>query len=131
MPLFGANPNPLSMQVTQTSTSVAVVDRRAKRDWVAWYEELNEWERQEIRARLLTAAYDEVKADAELRQFFFFHSEEVAGEETGTERLAELHTVLQHLRGSDDPDIVEKRRKAVHFLLAEYQRYLRDNPWSF
>ena len=131
MGLFAANPNPPSMQVTQTSTSVAVVDRTAKRDWVAWYEELDGRERQEIRGRLLTASYEEVKADPELRQFFFFHSEEVAGEEPGTERLAELHTVLQHLRGSEDGDVVEKRRKAVHFLLAEYQRYLRDNPWSF
>ena len=131
MGLFAANPNPASMQVAQTSTPVAVLDRTAKRDWVAWFEDLNEWERQEIRARLLTASYDEVKADPELRQFFFFHSEEVAGEEPGTERLAELHTVLQHLRGSEEADVVERRRKAVHFLLAEYQRYLRDNPWSF
>lgn len=101
-----------------------------KRDWVAWYEELGPRERSEIRARLLTASYDEVKEDAELRNFFFFHSEEVAGEEAGTERLAELHAVLTHLRGSGDPDLAEKRRKAVHFLLAEYQRWLRDSPWS-
>ena len=120
------------MQATQTQ-AVATTDRvaAAKRDWVAWYDELNEWERQEIRGRLLTASYDEVKADAELRQFFFFHSEEVAGEEPGTERLAELHNILSHLRGSEDADVAEKRRKAVHFLLAEYQKYLRDNPWSF
>jgi hypothetical protein len=119
------------MQVTQTSQAVAVQTRAVKRDWVAWYDELDERERREIRARLLTASYDEVKNDADLRQFFFFHSEEVAGEEPGTERLAELHGILTHLRGSDDPDVAEQRRKAVHFLLAEYQRYLRDNPWSF
>lgn len=119
------------MQASQTQ-AVAVPDRSAasKRDWVAWYDELDEWERKEIRARLLTASYDEVKADPELRQFFFFHSEEVAGEEPGTDRLAELHGILSHLRGSEDPDVAEKRRKAVHFLLAEYQKYLRDNPWS-
>lgn len=101
-----------------------------KRDWVSWYEELSPPERTEIRAWLLTASYDEVKEDAELRNFFFFHSEEVAGEEPGTDRLAELHAVLSHLRGSDDPEVAERRRKAVHFLLAEYQRFLRDNPWS-
>lgn len=107
-----------------------VAERVQKRDWVAWYEELSEGERREIRNRLLTAPYDDVKADPELARFFFFHCEDVAGEEPGTERLAELLAVLNHLRGSDDPEIVENRRKAVHFLLAEYQRYLRDNPWS-
>lgn len=120
------------MQVTAAAAvSVPVnTDRAEKRDWVAWYEELSTRERQEIRARLLTSSYDEVKADPELRQFFFFHSEEIAGEEAGTERLAELHTVLQHLRGSPEADVGEKRRKAVHFLLGEYQRVLRDNPWA-
>lgn len=113
-----------------TPATVQVQDRTANRDWVAWYEDLVPAERREIRARLLTASYDEVKADPELRQFFFFHSEEIAGEEAGTERLAELHAVLQHLRGSDDPEVGERRRKAVHFLLAEYQRVLRDNPWA-
>ena len=117
------------MQVT-AATPVQVVDRAEKRDWVAWYEELDPRERREIRARLLTASYDEVKAEPELRNFFFFHSEEIAGEEAGTERLAELHAVLQHLRGSAEPDVAERRRKAVHFLLAEYQRVLRDNPWA-
>lgn len=117
------------MQVA-TAHPVQVQDRTEKRDWVAWYEDIEAGERREIRARLLTASYDEVKADPELRQFFFFHSEEIAGEEPGTERLAELHAVLQHLRGSEDPDVAEKRRKAVHFLLAEYQRVLRDSPWA-
>lgn len=118
------------MQVTQTSSAPAQVATRAtSRDWVAWYEEMEPGERREIRARLLTASYDEVKEDAELRQFFFFNSEEIAGEHPGTERLAELHSVLQHLRGSADPDVAEKRRKVVHFLLAEYQRVLRDAPW--
>jgi hypothetical protein len=116
------------MQVA-SAPPVQVQDRAGKRDWVAWYEELPAGERQEIRARLLTASYDEVKEDSELRNYFFFHSEEIAGEEPGTERLAELHTVLQHLRGSADPEVAEKRRKAVHFLLAEYQRVLRDSPW--
>lgn len=119
------------MQVTQTSPAPAAVaaPRATSRDWVAWYEEMEAAERREIRARLLTASYDEVKDDPELRQFFFFHSEEIAGEEPGTERLAELHSVLAHLRGSSEPDIAEKRRKVVHFLLAEYQRVLRDSPW--
>ena len=119
------------MQVTQAVPAPAAVERAAKRDWVAWYEELAPEERREIRSRLLTASYDEVKADADLRQFFFFHSEEIAGEEAGTERLAELHAVLQHLRGSEEPDVAERRRKAVHFLLAEYQRVLRDSPWAY
>lgn len=117
------------MQVTEAPSAPAAAVRVPKRDWVAWYEELAAGERREIRARLLTASYDEVKEDADLRQFFFFHSEEIAGEQPGTERLAELHSVLQHLRGSPDPDVAEKRRKVVHFLLAEYQRVLRDNPW--
>ena len=110
--------------------TVRAVETAPKRDWVAWYEELSSGERREIRARLLTASYDEVKEDPELRQFFFFHSEEIAGEEPGTERLAELHAVLQHLRGAEQPEVTERRRKAVHFLLAEYQRVLRDNPWA-
>lgn len=120
------------MQVTASAAPAAPAQSRAadKRDWVAWYEELDPAERREIRARLLTASYDEVKADADLRQFFFFHSEEIAGEEAGTERLAELHSILQHLRGSQDADVAEQRRKAVHYLLAEYQRFLRDNPWA-
>lgn len=118
------------MQVA-AAQPVQVEDRTGKRDWVAWYEDLVEGERREIRARILTASYEEVKADPELRSFFFFHSEEIAGEEAGTERLAELHAVLQHLRGSDDSDVAEYRRKAVHFMLAEYQRVLRDSPWAF
>jgi hypothetical protein len=118
------------MQVAAPASRVVQVNDPAKRDWVAWYDELDQAERREIRARLLSASYDEVKADPELRQFFFFHSEEIAGEEAGTERLAELHNILQHLRGSEDADVAEKRRKAVHFLLAEYQRVLRDNPWA-
>lgn len=102
-----------------------------KRDWVAWYEELSDGERREIRNRLLDAAYDEVKSDAELRNFFFFHSEDVVAESPpGSERLQQLHTILQAMRGADDPELPEKRRKAVGFLLAEYQRFLRDNPWS-
>ena len=102
-----------------------------KRDWVAWYEELSEGERREIRNRLLDASYDEVKGDAELRNFFFFHSEDVAHEQPpGAERLAELHTILAAMRGTDDPELATKRRKAIAFLLAEYQRFLRDNPWS-
>lgn len=102
-----------------------------KRDWVAWYEELVDEERREIRNRLLDAPYDTVKADAELRQFFFFHSEDVVAESPpGSERLTQLHAVLQAMRGRDDPDLPEKRRKAVGFLLAEYQRFLRDNPWA-
>ena len=117
---------PTTTAVSTTAPKVAVhVD---KRDWVAWYEELAPEERREIRARLLTASYDDVKADAELRNFFFFHSEEVA-DEPGAERLLELHTVVSHLRGATEPDLVEKRRKAVAFLLGEYQRVLRDNPW--
>lgn len=117
------------MQATHVSPA-ALEKRERARDWVAWYEELSTPERREIRARLLTASYDEVKGDADLRQFFFFHSEDIAHEApAGAERVTELHAVLTHLRGSDDPDVADKRRKAVAFLLAEYQRFLRDNPW--
>lgn len=113
-----------------SAPQVQLQDRAVKRDWVAWYDELEAGERREIRARLLTATYDEVKADAELRSFFLFHSEEIAGEEPGTQRLAELHTVIGHLRGASEPEDIERRRKALHFLLAEYQRVLRDAPWA-
>lgn len=122
-----AQPGP--MQAT-AAPPVQLQDRAAKRDWVAWYDELSPDQRREIRARLLTASYDEVKADPELRSFFLFHSEEIAGEEPGTQRLAELHTVLSHMRGADDPEDVERRRKALRFLHAEYQRVLRDAPWT-
>lgn len=115
----------------QASPTAPLEKRAEKRDWVAWYDDLSEGERREIRARLLSASYDEVKSDADLRQFFFFHSEDVAAEcPPGAERIAELHSILQHMRGSEDPELPEKRRKAVAFLLAEYQRFLRDNPWS-
>jgi hypothetical protein len=116
-----------------SSAPVAAVQQRPpaeRRDWFAWYEDLLADERREIRGRLLAASYDEVKADADLRQYFFIHSEDIAGELPGTERLAELHAVLRHLRGSADAEAAEQRRKAVAFLLAEYQRYLRDNPWD-
>ena len=101
------------------------------RDWVDWYESLSTPERQELRARLLDAGYDDVKEDPDLRNFFFFHADDVVAEmPPGSERLAELHAVVQRLRGATDPELVEKRRKAVAFLLGEYQRFLRDNPWS-
>ena len=120
------------MQLSAPARAVAVTaQREAARDWVAWYDELSEPERREIRGRLLSASYDEVKADAELRNYFFFHSEDVASDmPPGAERVAELHGILRHLRGAEAPDIAEQRRKAVAFLLAEYQRFLRDNPWD-
>ena len=121
------------MQATTTAPATAVAVRAVdKRDWVAWYEELSEGERREMRNRLLDASYDEVKQDAELRNFFFFHSEDVASEAPpGSERVQQLHAILQAMRGAgEDPELPEKRRKAVAFLLAEYQRFLRDNPWS-
>lgn len=112
-------------------TQQGAAARVDKRDWVAWYDELAGVERREIRDRLLDAAYDEVKADPELRQFFFFHSEDLVAEGApGTERLAQLHAMVAAMRGASDSESVEKRRKAVGFLLAEYQRWLRDNPWS-
>lgn len=101
------------------------------RDWVAWYEDLQPHERREIRDRLVLAPYEDVKADPELRQFFFFHMEDLVDESPpGVDRLRELHGVVQLLRGADEPELVERRRKAMAFLLAEYQRFLRDNPWS-
>lgn len=105
--------------------------REKARDWIAWYEELTSGERREIRSRLLSASYDEIKEDADLRNFFFFHSEDVASDmPPGAERLAELHGILTALRGSTEPDVADRRRKAVAFLLAEYQKFLRDNPWD-
>lgn len=119
------------MQATSVQATVPAVRAVDARDWVAWYEELQPGERRELRNRLIDAAYDDVKADAELRQFFFFHMEDLADEQPpGTARLCELHHVVQMLRGADEPELVEKRRKAMAFLLAEYQRFLRDNPWS-
>jgi hypothetical protein len=118
------------MRATTTQRAVGTRAPDA-RDWVEWYEGLAAPERQELRSRLLTATYDEVKEDAELRNYFFFHSDDVVAEmPPGCERLAELHKVVQLLRGAQEPLLAEKRRKAVAFLLAEYQRYLRDNPWS-
>lgn len=117
----------------QVSALTTVAERRAeKRDWIAWYEELAEAERRALRDRIVDAAYDDVKADAELRQYFFFHSEDVAADlPPGADRIAQLHSLLQAMRtGGDDPDLPEKRRKAVGFLLAEFQRFLRDNPWA-
>lgn len=119
------------MQATSGQVQVSAARREPARDWVAWYEELSEGERREIRARLLTASYDEVKGDADLRNYFFFHSEDLAQDQPpGAERVAEIHAVLSHLRGQEAPDVAEQRRKAVAFLLAEYQRFLRDNPWA-
>ena len=69
--------------------------------------------------------------EAELRQFFFFHSEDVAAEQPpGSDRIVELHAVLRRLRGQPETEVGEQRRKAIAFLLAEYQCYLRDNPWA-
>lgn len=103
-----------------------------QRDWVEWYGELDDRTRRELRNRILTATYEEVKADPDLRTYFLFHSEDIADElPAGAERLSELHNIVHLLRGNPDPELAEKRRKAVHFLLAEYQRYLRDNPWHF
>jgi hypothetical protein len=119
------------MQATQAQVPLSLDRREKARDWVAWYEDLGADERAEIRGRLLTATYDEVKADADLRQFFFFHSEDVAHDmPPGGERIAEIHGILRHLRGQEDAESVEARRKAVAFLLAEYQGFLRDNPWA-
>lgn len=100
------------------------------RDWVDWYEELTPQERREIRARLLTMTPEEVKADPDVRNFFLFHVDDLVDEgPPGTRRLTELHSIVMTLRGRDDPALVEQRRKAVAFLLAEYQGYLRDNPF--
>lgn len=117
----------------QASTTVPTVVARpaTQRDWVEWYGELPEPARRALRARILTATYDEVKADPEMRTFFLFHSEDLADEmPPGAERLAELHNIVSLLRGAEDPQLQEKRRKAVAFLLGEYQRFLRDNPWA-
>lgn len=99
------------------------------RDWVAWYDDLAVPERRELRARILTATPDEVKADDELRYFFIFHVDDLAADQPpGTRRLIGLYEIVNTLRGRQGVD--EDRRKAVHFLLAEYQAWLRDNPWA-
>src|SRR5882672_2206685 len=102
-----------------SSTQRAVQARSAEaRDWVDWYDSLSTPERREMRARLLDAGYNDVKSDADLRNYFFFHVDDVVAEmPPGSERLAELHTVVQRLRGATEPDLVDKRRKAVAFLL--------------
>lgn len=117
---------------SSASAAPAALERPAtQRDWVGWYGELSASERRALRDQLLTATYEEVKADADLRTYFFFHSEDLADEmPPGSERLAELHNIVHLLRGATEPEQAEKRRKAIHFLLAEYQRYLRDNPWE-
>src|SRR5438552_2394320 len=121
---------PVVMQATSAQRAAQTRSAEA-RDWVDWYDSLSTAERQELRARLLDAGYDDVKSDADLRNYFFFHVDDVVAEmPPGSERLAELHTVVQRLRGAHEPELVEKRRKAVAFLLGEYQRFLRDNPWS-
>jgi hypothetical protein len=100
------------------------------RDWVAWYDALEPRERRLLRDRLLTASPDDVKGDADLRTFFLFHTEDLLADDVpGTRRLAELHQVLMALRGRVEPEVVEARRKATLFLLAEYQAVLRDNPF--
>ena len=87
------------MQASQST--VQRRDEAAARDWVAWFDELTDAQRSDLRARLLTASYDEVKSDAELRNYFFFHTDDVVAEmPPGSERLAELHSVVQRLRGS-------------------------------
>lgn len=100
-----------------------------KRDWVAWYEDLSEGERRELRGRIVLANPDEVKADAEMRHFFLFHVEDLVHESPpGTRRLQEFFHVVMTIRGREE--LAEDRRKAVAYLLAEYQHYLRDNPFT-
>lgn len=101
----------------------------AKRDWVEWYEGLSESERKGIRDRLVLGTPDEVRADDELRHFFLFHVDDLAADEPpGTRRLREFYHVVMTLRGREE--LAGERRKAVAFLLAEYQHYLRDNPFA-
>src|SRR5687767_13986547 len=105
---------PRAMQVTSAQPVAAVRDAAVERDWVAWYEDLQEAERREMRARILTAPYDEVKAEADLRQYFFFHMVDIVDySPPGSDRLRELHNVVQTLRGATDPEQVETRRKAM------------------
>ncbi len=121
------------MHASAPTMALPVVAERpaTQRDWVEWYGELESTERRGLRDQLLSASYDEVKADAELRNYFLFHCEDLADDlPAGTDRLAELHTIVQLLRGATEPELQEKRRKAVAFMLAEYQAYLRDNPWA-
>lgn len=122
---------PRGMQATSAQPMAASRAVAVARDWVAWYEDLQERERREIRSRLLTAGYEEVKAEPDLRQYFFFHMEDIVDEAPpGSDRLHELHNVVQALRGATDAEQAETRRKAMAFLLAEYQKFLRDNPWA-
>lgn len=117
---------------TGDSANGPVVVARAapeKRDWVDWYGELDERERREYRERIVLATPDEVKADPELRHFFLFHVEDLVHDSPpGTRRLQEFWHVVMTIRGREE--LAEDRRKAVAFLLAEYQNYLRDNPFN-
>lgn len=99
-----------------------------KRDWVEWYEDLAERERVEMRERIVLASPDDIKSVAELKHFLLFHVEDLVAENApGTQRLASFWHIVMVTRGRDD--LAEDRRKAVAYLVAEYQNYLRDNPF--
>lgn len=117
------------MQATPVQATLPAQRTVEARDWVEWYEELQAGERRELRARLIEASYDGVKADPDLRNFFFFHMEDLVDEQPpGTARLCELHAIVQMLRGANDAEDIERRKKAMAFLLVEYQRFLRESP---
>lgn len=121
---------PQTVAPAQTLRPTRVEPTLEERDWGEWFEELSPGERRSLRNRALTAPYDEVRDDAELRHYFLFTAEDLAtARAPGTDRIRELHTIIETLKGRSDPDVVQQRRKAAAFLLAEFQAFLRDNPW--
>ncbi len=123
------HPSATQVEASPAAPVIATGADAEKRDWVAWYEGLDDCECREIRNRLVLASPDDVREDAELRHFFLFHVDDLAHDAPpGTRRLQEFFHVVMTLRGREE--LAGERRKAVAFLLAEYQNYLRDNPFA-
>ncbi|HWG91866.1 MAG TPA: hypothetical protein VNZ52_13535 [Candidatus Thermoplasmatota archaeon] len=116
----------------QAAARVAVrAEAAERRDWGAWYDALETSERRALRDRLLHAPFEEVRADPELRSFFLYHTQDLSEDAPpGSARLRELRHIVDVLLVRADPEGVEQRRKACAFLFAEYQAFLRDNPWA-
>lgn len=115
---------------TETVARPPATPVAAARDWATWYEELAPSDRRSLRNRALTASYEEVRDDTELRTYFLLFAEELADERgPGTARIGQLQAIVSALRGRADAEGAEQRRKAAAFLLAEFQAYLRDYPW--
>ncbi len=102
----------------------------ANRDWVRWYEELDDDERRLMRERLIDSGVDDVREDPERRMFFLFHVEDlIADVAPGTRALGEHHHVVMALRGANEPDRVAQRKAAVARMFDAYRDCILANPW--